>query len=117
MRVIDIEIVLDNKLNSPKMRSPHLKRNTERYSPNMSPRRGGSTTNITLQHNNVSNLNRVVAAHAQAQVDNQMKSRLTGNSMHVVAPDTGSGGMSSDDDSDHINIDKLKTIRNKAAQR
>ncbi|XP_011199542.2 uncharacterized protein LOC105223500 [Bactrocera dorsalis] len=107
----------DNKLNSPKMRSPHLKRNTERYSPNMSPRRGSSTSNMTLQHNNVSNLNRAVAAHAQAQVDNQMKSRLTGNSMHVVAPDTGSGGISSDDDSDHINIDKLKTIRNKAAQR
>ncbi|XP_011189173.2 centrosomal protein of 97 kDa [Zeugodacus cucurbitae] len=107
----------DNKLNSPKMRSPHLRRNTERYSPNMSPRRGSSASNLALQHNNVSNLNRAVAAHAQTQVDNQMKSRLTGNSMHVVALDTGSGGLSSDDDSDHINIDKLKTIRNKAAQR
>ncbi|XP_017479182.1 PREDICTED: uncharacterized protein LOC108368776 isoform X2 [Rhagoletis zephyria] len=108
----------DNKLNSPKMRSPHLKRNAERCSPNMSPRRGSSTSNMLLQHNNVSNLNRAVAAHANAQADNQMKSRLAGNSMHVVvAPDTGSGGISSDDDSDHINIDKLKTIRNKAAQR
>ncbi|CAD6998720.1 unnamed protein product [Ceratitis capitata] len=107
----------DNKLNSPKIRSPHLKRNTERYSPHMSPRRGSGSSNNTQQHNHASNLNRVVAAHAHAQVDNHMKSRLTGNSMHVVAPDTGSGGISSDDDSDHINIDKLKTIRNKAAQR
>ncbi|XP_053959023.1 centrosomal protein of 97 kDa [Anastrepha ludens] len=107
----------DNKLNSPKMRSPHLKRNAERCSPNMSPRRGSSTSNMMQPHNNISNLNRAVAAHAQAQADNQMKSRLAGNSMHVVAPDSGSCGISSDDDSDHINIDKLKTIRNKAAQR
>lgn len=37
-------------------------------------------------------------------------------SSYTVTPDNMSA-MSSDDDSDHINIDKLKTIRNKAAQR
>ncbi|XP_067623271.1 centrosomal protein of 97 kDa isoform X3 [Eurosta solidaginis] len=110
----------DNKLNSPKMRSPHLtKRNTiERCSPNMSPRRGSSTSNMLLQHNNVSSISRAVAVHAQSQVDNQMKSRLASSSIHIATPETGSAGaLSSDDDSDHINIDKLKTIRNKAAQR
>ena len=35
---------------------------------------------------------------------------------YTPTPD-GSGAVSSDDDSDNINVDKLKTIRNKAAQR
>lgn len=37
-------------------------------------------------------------------------------SSYTVTPDSMSA-VSSDDDSDHINVDKLKTIRNKAAQR
>ncbi|XP_067633799.1 uncharacterized protein [Eurosta solidaginis] len=83
---------LDNKLNSPKMRNPFLMKHntTERCSPNMSPRRGSSTSNVLLQHNNLSNRNRAVAVHAQSQVDNQMKSRLASSSMHVATPDTGS---------------------------
>lgn len=38
------------------------------------------------------------------------------NSNFTVTPDNMST-VSSDDDSDHINVDKLKTIRNKAAQK
>lgn len=34
-----------------------------------------------------------------------------------IASPNDSNAASSDDDSDHINTDKLKTIRNKAAQR
>lgn len=37
-------------------------------------------------------------------------------SVHIASPND-SNAASSDDDSDHINTDKLKTIRNKAAQR
>lgn len=36
--------------------------------------------------------------------------------IHLASPND-SNAASSDDDSDHINTDKLKTIRNKAAQR
>lgn len=36
--------------------------------------------------------------------------------VHIASPND-SNAASSDDDSDHINTDKLKTIKNKAAQR
>lgn len=83
------------------MRSPHLKRNTER-SPTLSPRKLNNNSN-SMRSNLIN--------------DNQAKSRLMSNSVHITPPDVGSAGVSSDDDSDHINVDKLKTIRNKAAQR
>ncbi|XP_055919576.1 centrosomal protein of 97 kDa isoform X1 [Eupeodes corollae] len=91
----------ENKMSSPKMRSPHLKRNAER-SPTLSPRK--LNNNANSMRSNLIN-------------DNQIKQRLMTNSVHVTTPDVGSTGASSDDDSDHINVDKLKTIRNKAAQR
>lgn len=91
----------ENKMSSPKMRSPHLKRNAER-SPQLSPRK---------QNNNANSM------RSNLLNDNQIKQRLISNSVHVTNPDVGSTGASSDDDSDHINVDKLKTIRNKAAQR
>ncbi|XP_046809924.1 centrosomal protein of 97 kDa isoform X1 [Lucilia cuprina] len=109
----------DNRLNSPKMRSPHLKRNTTERSPTMSPRKTNSHTNTTntAQHQHTNQKNVGNQQHA-LHMDHQMKSRqFISNSMLVAAPDDCSGGGSSDDDSDHINVDKLKTIRNKAAQR
>ncbi|XP_059220614.1 centrosomal protein of 97 kDa [Stomoxys calcitrans] len=101
----------DNRLNSPKMRSPHLKRNTTERSPIMSPRKSNNS-NAQQHHSSI----KMVAN--QQHMEQQIKSRqFVSNSVHVSAPDDCSGGGSSDDDSDHINVDKLKTIRNKAAQR
>lgn len=45
---------------------------------------------------------------------NQAKQKAA--AIHLASPND-SNAASSDDDSDHINTDKLKTIRNKAAQR
>lgn len=43
---------------------------------------------------------------------------LVASIMHVTPPENNSCAVSSEDeDSDHINVDKLKTIRNKAAQK
>lgn len=44
------------------------------------------------------------------------KTKQKAATVHVASPND-SKAASSDDDSDHINTDKLKTIRNKAAQR
>lgn len=46
---------------------------------------------------------------------NQVKHQKAA-AVHLASPND-SNAASSDDDSDHINTDKLKTIRNKAAQR
>lgn len=102
----------DNRLNSPKMRSPHLKRSTCERSPIMSPRKSNSVSNNSNAHQHPNA--KMVTNHQH--LEQQMKSRqFVSNSMHVAAPDDCSGGGSSDDDD--INVDKLKTIRNKAAQR
>lgn len=45
---------------------------------------------------------------------NQVKQKTA--TVQIASPND-SNAASSDDDSDHINTDKLKTIRNKAAQR
>ncbi|XP_075152042.1 centrosomal protein 97kDa [Haematobia irritans] len=101
----------DNRLNSPKMRSPHLKRHTTERSPTMSPRKSNNA-HVQQRHPNTKSVTN------QQHMEQQMKTRqFVSNSMHVSAPDDCSGGVSSDDDSDNINVDKLKTIRNKAAQR
>lgn len=112
----------DNRLSSPKMRSPHLKRNTAERSPTMSPRKTNSLTSTTNtpQHQPQYGHTKSVAnlQHGTHVGDHQMKSRqFISNSMHVAAPGDCSAGASSDEDSDNINVDKLKTIRNKAAQR
>ncbi|XP_037959505.1 centrosomal protein of 97 kDa isoform X2 [Teleopsis dalmanni] len=96
----------ENKLNSPKMRSPHLKRNSDR-SMIISPRKINNNNN-QQQHN--SGVNKCTYSQTNT------KSRLISN-IHVLAPDNASSTVSSDDDSEHINVDKLRTIRNKAAQR
>ncbi|KAM7354413.1 centrosomal protein 97kDa isoform 2-T2 [Cochliomyia hominivorax] len=107
----------DNRLNSPKTRSPHLKRNTAERSPTMSPRKTNSSATNTAQHQQP-NSKKIGNQQNAVNNDQQIKSRqFVSNSMHVPAPDDCSGGGSSDDDSDNINVDKLKTIRNKAAQR
>ncbi|XP_037883485.1 centrosomal protein of 97 kDa isoform X1 [Glossina fuscipes] len=106
----------DNRLNSPRIRSPHLKRNPER-SPMPSPKKNSS---FSALQTNAKQIDNVDATNLQQNsIDNQLKKRqLVSNSMHIVPPEEESGGGSSDDDSsDHINVDKLKTIRNKAAQR
>lgn len=87
----------------------------------MSPRKANSNSSIssTAQHQqpNSKNVGNPQQPHV-SNMDQQMKSRqCISNSMHIAAPDEGSGGGSSDEDSDNINVDKLKTIRNKAAQR
>lgn len=112
-------------MNSPRTRSPHLmKRNSER-SPTMSPRRINNNSN-NMQSSILSKVPPPppsVATTVSQMADNQMKSRLLSNSMHVTPPHVNSGCLTSeddddeDDDSDHVNMDKLKTIRNKAAQR
>lgn len=113
----------DNRLNSPKMRSPHLKRNTAERSPQMSPRKinsNSSSTNTAQQQQQANSKTSIGNQQQQQHAAHleQIKSRqFISNSMHVAAPDDCSGGGSSDDDSDNINVDKLKTIRNKAAQR
>lgn len=99
------------------MRSPHLKRNTSERSPTMSPRKSNSVANNSNIHQQISNT-KMLLNQQQHMEQHQIKSRqFVTNSMHVAAPDDCSAGGSSDDDSDNINVDKLKTIRNKAAQR
>lgn len=46
-----------------------------------------------------------------------MNSSMSSSGVYATPPDGSSAAVSSDDDSDHVNVDKLKTIRNKAAQR
>ena len=111
--------LIDNRLNSPKMRSPHLKRSTAERSPTISPRKTNMNTSTqnTAQHQQ-SNTKSIGNQQPSHVIEHQMKSRqFISNSMHVAAPDDCFGGGSSDEDSDNINVDKLKTIRNKAAQR
>ncbi|XP_055681002.1 centrosomal protein of 97 kDa [Lutzomyia longipalpis] len=78
-----------DKAASPKMNkgSPHMRRNEK--SPILSPRK--------------------TAPKAQ-----ETKTKVTAIVSHQ---DVNSSTVSSDEDSDHINMDKLKTIRNKAAER
>lgn len=111
--------LIDNRLNSPKMRSPHLKRSTAERSPTISPRKTNMNTGTqnTAQHQQ-SNTKSIGNQQPSHVIEHQMKSRqFISNSVHVAAPDDCFGGGSSDEDSDNINVDKLKTIRNKAAQR
>lgn len=97
------------------MRSPHLKRNTAERSPTMSPRKTNSNANNGQPQHAKIIMNQQHLQHVEQQ---QIKSRqFVSNSVHVAAPDDCSGGGTSDEDSDNINVDKLKTIRNKAAQR
>lgn len=92
----------DNKHGLPKISRSHLRRNTEK-SPTLSPRKVNNALNNAQ-------------ALKSCLIDNQLKARNSFNSVQITPPD-GSSTISSDDDSDHINVDKLKTIRNKAAQR
>ncbi|XP_033151547.1 centrosomal protein of 97 kDa isoform X2 [Drosophila mauritiana] len=78
----------DNKLNLPRVRSPQLKRN---QSPTSSPRRMA---------------NKCSGDNMQAQEKLQQS---------VVLAD--SGGFSTDDDGEQINIEKLRAIRKMAAQK
>ncbi|GAB0091846.1 uncharacterized protein DMENIID0001_067320 [Sergentomyia squamirostris] len=79
---------------SPKMGkgSPHMRRSEK--SPMLSPRKTASARN-TVQH--------------------EVKTKVGAIVSHT--PEVQSSTVSSDDDSDHINMDKLKTIHNRAAQR
>uniref|UniRef100_A0A1A9WXV8 Centrosomal protein of 97 kDa n=1 Tax=Glossina brevipalpis TaxID=37001 RepID=A0A1A9WXV8_9MUSC len=105
----------DNRLNSPRIRSPHLKRNPER-SPMPSPKKNSSFSTPQTNAKQIDNVD--VTNSQQNSIHNHLKKRqLVSNSMHIVQPEEESCGGTSDDDSDHINVDKLKTIRNKAAQK
>lgn len=101
------------------MRSPLLKCNNPQRSPIMSPRKTNSnlsTTNCSLHHQ--TNIKNTGSQLLHASIQDQSKSRqLITNSRHVSLPEECPAGGSSDEDSCNINVDKLQTIRNKAAQR
>lgn len=70
--------------------------------------------NINQNHQNESPQQRkIMTSQSQSPPSFNVKQQ---QSSYTVTPDNMSA-VSSDDDSDHINVDKLKTIRNKAAQR
>lgn len=70
---------------------------------------------------NLANTMRINAEHqfAKQQLQMQQQKPLAASVVHVTPPEENNScaASSDDDDSDHINVDKLKTIRNKAAQR
>lgn len=76
---------------------------------------------LNVRKNNTIN----AALKANLHVDQQKKQKPTEHAssplppqpIHSVAIDNNAAEASSDDDSDHINIDKLKKIRSKAAQK
>lgn len=85
--------------------------------------RKNNSINTALKANQNINQNHQFDAPQQRKImTNQSQSPPSFNnvkqqqSSYTVTPDNMSA-VSSDDDSDHINVDKLKTIRNKAAQR
>lgn len=100
---------------SPKSRTTLTKK--QEKSPVLNIRKNNSI-NTALKANQTTNLHQSdspiqkkhVAHKTQSPVPKQQQSSYT------VTPDNMSN-VSSDDDSDHFNADKLKTIRNKAAQR
>lgn len=72
--------------------------------------------NINQNHQNESPQQRkIMTNQSQSPTSFNVKQHQQ-QSSYTVTPDNMSA-VSSDDDSDHINVDKLKTIRNKAAQR
>nr|XP_016945376.1 centrosomal protein of 97 kDa [Drosophila suzukii] len=82
----------DNKLNLPRVRSPQLKRN---QSPTSSPRRMATkSSGDKMQH------------------QQQQQEKLQASGVMV-----DSGGFSTDDDGEQINIEKLRAIRKMAAQK
>lgn len=91
--------------------SPHMKNKfADRSSPTMSPRKTNSYT--TKHHMSVKNVTN------ENKNDNVKSCHFVSSSVHADSPDLDvSAAVSSDDDSEHINVDKLKTIRNKAAKR
>ncbi|XP_037926869.1 centrosomal protein of 97 kDa isoform X3 [Hermetia illucens] len=58
----------------------------------------------------------VTSLNTQHYIGSSPSNKSFKGTVQITPPD-GSSAISSDDDSDHINVDKLKTIRNKAAQR
>lgn len=58
----------------------------------------------------------MVSSMRIANTSEANKTKQKSATVHIPSPND-SKAASSDDDSDHINTDKLKTIRNKAAQR
>lgn len=72
---------------------------------------------------NLANTMRINAEHQFAKQQQQLQMHqqkpLAASVVHVTPPEENNScaASSDDDDSDHINVDKLKTIRNKAAQR
>ncbi|KAG4065265.1 hypothetical protein HA402_012707 [Bradysia odoriphaga] len=91
-----------SKVSSPKnLRSATTKRHQEK-SPNLNATRKSNQNMVSsLRISNTSEAN---------------KTKQKASTVHIASPND-SKAASSDDDSDHINTDKLKTIRNKAAQR
>lgn len=83
--------------------------------------RKNNSINTALKANHLNQHHHVEPQHQRKSLMNQSQSpppprQHQQQSSYTVTPDNMST-VSSDDDSDHINVDKLKTIRNKAAQR
>ncbi|XP_055595956.1 uncharacterized protein LOC129746357 isoform X2 [Uranotaenia lowii] len=84
--------------------------NSERSSPSMSPRK--TMINVTAVNQFQSGGRNISGGSASLKQTQQQSHSIQG-----TPPDGGSSNaVSSDEDSEAINIDKLKTIRNKAAQ-
>lgn len=92
-----------NKTSSPILsrNSPNLKRKDNKDSPKMTARK-------------VFGSNNAVKGNSLHHENNQLKPKITSI---LKTPSDGSTISSEDDDDEHINVEKLKTIRNKAAQK
>lgn len=99
---------------SPKSRTALTKK--QEKSPVLNIRKNNSI-NTALKANQTTNQHQSDAQNPKKTVTHKTQSPIPKQqASYTVTPDNLSN-VSSDDDSDHFNADKLKTIRNKAAQR
>lgn len=105
---------------TPRVNRSALSKKQEK-SPVLNVRKNNSINSALKANQHINHSHQIESPQQRKIMTNQSQSPPSFNakqqqSSYTVTPDNMSA-VSSDDDSDNINVDKLKTIRNKAAQR